>query len=248
MKKYNPAECELTLTGSDQAQPFMIRDMAEDDRPREKAMRCGIKSLSNAELMALIFATGIKGKSVIDLCRDMLRDNENHLSRIARMNAAELTDRYRGIGPAKAISLLAALELGGRSAADAAAIENPRVTNSDQAYQRMRHRLERLDHEEFWVMMISQAGRELRQLRIGQGGLTATVVDVRSIIRAALECQATQMILFHNHPSGQLVPSEQDKSLTRKIVEAAKLFDMRVNDHLIITDCSYYSFYSNSLM
>lgn len=227
---------------------LLIRDMAQDERPREKAMQQGIKSLSNAELMAVIFATGIKGKSVVDLCRDMLHDNENHLSWIARMTVSELTGRYRGIGPAKAISLLAALELGSRSAADAAAIDTPQVTNSDIAYQRMRHRLERLDHEEFWVMLLSQSGRELRQLRIGQGGLTATVVDVRSIIRAALECQATQMLLFHNHPSGNLKPSPQDQSLTRKICDAAKLFDMRVNDHLIITDSNYYSFFTNGLM
>lgn len=226
--------------------PTLIRDMEAESRPREKAMLHGIKSLTDAELMAVIFATGIKGKSVLTLCSEMLRSKDGHLSQLARMTVKEICRQFKGIGPAKAISLLAALELGARSAADASAIQRDEPVNSSQrAYDLMRQHLERLDHEEFWAMLLSQNGRRLRQLRIGQGGLTATVVDIRQVIRAALECQASGMILFHNHPSGNLTPSQQDETVTRRIAEACRIFDLNLRDHLIVTDGSYYSFHDN---
>ncbi|MDE6098251.1 MAG: hypothetical protein K2G24_05125, partial [Muribaculaceae bacterium] len=157
-----------------------------------------------------------------------------------------ICSQFKGVGPAKAISLLAALELGSRSAADAASMMNAQPVNSSQrAYDRIRWRLERLDHEEFWAMLLSRSGRELRQVKIGQGALSSTVVDIRQLVRAVLECQAASLLLFHNHPSGNLVPSPQDDAVTRKIKEACKLFDITVNDHLIVTDSGFYSYYDN---
>ena len=220
----------------------LIKEMATDERPREKATRHGIKSLSDTELMAIIFSTGLKGKSVIELSREILTDNDGHLSNVARLTVAEMLKRYKGIGPAKAITLLAALELGSRSAAAAAKIDNPTVSSSEIAYRLMKHHFERLDHEEFWVLLLSQAGKPVREVKIGQGGVTGTAVDVKLILRAAIDNLASAIILFHNHPSGNLKPSPQDDALTHKIKEAAKLIDTRVHDHIIVTDGGYYSF------
>lgn len=220
----------------------LIREMDDDERPREKAIRHGIKSLSDTELMAIIFGTGLKGKSVIELSRDILHDNDRHLSKVARLSISDMLRRYKGIGPAKAVSLLAALELGSRSAADAARIDEPAVTSSATAYKLMKHHFERLDHEEFWIMLLSQAGKVIREVNISRGGVNGTVADIKIIMRSAIEDLASSMIIFHNHPSGNLRPSTQDDNLTRRICEAASYIDTRVNDHIIITDGAYYSY------
>lgn len=234
----NETEPNKTL----QVRDRLIREMANDERPREKAERYGIKSLTDIELMAIIFSTGLKGKSVIELSRDILKDNADHLSKVARLSVKEMLKRYKGIGPAKAISLLAALELGARSAADAARLDEPTITSSEIAWRHMKHHFEHLDHEEFWVLLISQSGKPIREVKIGQGGVTGTAVDVKLIMKAAIDNLASAMILFHNHPSGNLSPSSQDIALTDKIKDAAKFIDTRVNDHIIVTDGGYYSF------
>ena len=223
---------------------MLIREMPEDLRPREKALAHGIKSLSDAELLALLFGTGIQGKSVVELCSELLADNEHHLSRIARMSAPELCNRYKGIGTAKAISLLAALEVGSRAAADAAALqERPTITSSQVAVSLMRPRLANLPYEEFWVMLLNQGGKEIRTVCVSRGGIATTAVDVKIVLKHAVENYAAAMILFHNHPSGTLKPSAQDDALTRRIGEAAKILDIRVNDHIIVTDAGYYSYH-----
>jgi DNA repair protein RadC len=224
----------------------LIRLLADDEKPREKALIHGIKSLTNVELMAIIFSTGLKGKSVLDLSRDILNDNDNHLSVVAHLSPQDIMNRYKGIGPAKAITLLAALELGMRSARDAAEIEYKRVTSSDAAVALMRHHFQNLDHEEFWVLLMNNSAKAIREVCVGRGGQTATVVDVKVVMRIALEAKATRMIVFHNHPSGNLRPSTQDDSITRKIKSAAELFDIRLDDHIIITDTSYYSYNDES--
>ena len=226
----------------------LIRDMLEQERPREKAQKHGMKSLTDVELMAIIFATGIAGKSVIELSREILQDNGGHLSRVARLSVPEFLKRYTGIGPAKATTLLAALELGSRAAADARIIDEPTIASSTVAYDIVRHRFERLNHEEFWVMYLSQAGKLSSESKIGQGGLTATSVDVRLIVREALFNNATAMILSHNHPSGNLKPSQQDISLTKSITDAARLFNIVVHDHIIVSDGGYYSFRDEGLV
>lgn len=221
---------------------ILIRDMAADERPREKMLHHGPKALSDAELMAIIFSTGMKGKSVIQLSQEILADNQGHLSRVARLSVQDFLNRYKGIGQAKAITLLAALEMGARAAADAAKVENPVIRDSLTAYELMRHRLERLDHEEMWVMLLSQAGKSLRETCVGRGGVAATYTDVKLIMKPAIEHLASAIILFHNHPSGNLRPSTQDDNLTEKIKKAAALLDIRLNDHIIITDSGYYSY------
>jgi DNA repair protein RadC len=220
----------------------MIRDMSIDQRPRERAIQHGVGSLSDTELMAIIFSTGIKGKSVIELSQDILNDNAGHLSRVARLSVRDFLNRYKGIGPAKAITILAALELGKRSALDGSKLEIPSVKNSHDAYNLMKHHFVDLNHEEFWVMMLSQAGKVIREAKISQGGVAATTVDVKLIMKEAISELASAIIVFHNHPSGQLRPSGPDDSLTDKIVKAGKLLDIRVNDHIIITSGGYYSY------
>ncbi len=222
---------------------LLIRDMAQDDRPREKALRMGIKSLTDTELMAILFSTGIKGKSVVQLSTEILADNDYHLSKISRMSIPDFLKRYKGIGPAKAIALYAALELGSRSAADAATLESPVVTNAQTAVKLMRRHLNNLPYEEMWVMLLSQAGRVIKEVNVGRGGVSSTIGDVRIILKHAIENLASAFILFHNHPSGTLRPSRQDDELTRKVAESAKLMDIHMNDHIIITDSGFYSYH-----
>lgn len=227
------------------AAAMLIREMAVDERPREKALKHGIKALSNSELMAILFGTGMRGKSVISLSDEILRDNDNHLSKVARLSIKDFMNRYKGIGMAKAISLLAALELGSRSAADAASISQPVINGAGVAVDVMKHHFANLPYEEFWVMLLSQAGKVIREVCVSRGGVSMTAVDVKLIMKNAIENYTSAMILFHNHPSGALTPSPQDDALTKKICDAARILDIRVNDHIIVTDGSYYSYHDN---
>lgn len=220
----------------------LIKDMAESERPREKAMMHGVESLSDAELMAIIFATGIKGKSVVQLCKEILESKDGHLSKVTKMSVKELCKTYKGIGQVKAITLLAALQLGARAAKDAMVVDEVVISSSRVAYDLMRHRFERIQHEEFWVLLIDRAGHMIRDVRISQGGTAATVVDVKLIMKSAIESLAASIILFHNHPSGALRPSVEDDRLTKRIKEASAILDIRVSDHLIVTSTSYYSY------
>ncbi len=226
----------------------LIRDMLAEERPRERALKSGIKSLTDTELMAIVFSTGMKGKSVMELSREILGDNGGHLSKVAALSVREFMTRYKGIGKAKALTLLAALELGSRAAADAGKMTDPAITTSEQAYGYLRPVLERLDHEEFYVLYLSQSGRVKACSQIGRGGMSATAVDVRIAIREALLEKASSMILAHNHPSGNLRPSSQDIALTKKMAEAAALMDIRVIDHIIIGDNGFVSFNDEGLM
>lgn len=221
----------------------LIRDLEPEQRPREKAIRHGLDSLSDSELMAIIFATGIRGKGVVDLCREILDDNRGHLSRLARMSVKDICRRYKGIGPAKALTLLAALKLGERTVADALSASDEPLNTPAAAYRYMAPRLVGLPHEEFWAVYLNQGARVISERRIGQGGVAGTFVDVRLVVKGALEELASAILLFHNHPSGNTRPSSQDETLTRKIRDAAALFDIRVNDHIIIAPGTYFSFH-----
>ncbi len=220
----------------------LIKDMAESERPREKAMLHGVETLSDAELMAIIFATGIKGKSVVQLCKEILDSKDGHLSKVTKMSVKDMCKEYKGIGQVKAITLLAALQLGARAAKDALLVDDVVISSSSAAYDIMRHRFERIQHEEFWILLIDRAGHMIRDVRISQGGTAATTVDLKLIMKAAIESLASSMILFHNHPSGTLRPSVEDDRLTKRIKEASAILDIRVNDHLIVTSSSYYSY------
>ncbi len=221
----------------------MISELDASERPREKAMQHGFDSLTDAELMAIIFATGVKGVSVVDLCHQILEKNLNHLSLVTKKSVKELCEEHKGIGPVKAITLLAALELGKRAGEDAARLAQRRpILSSKDVYEFVKGKFLWLTHEEFWVIFIDRAGHVVRMEKVSQGGTFQTTVDVTIIMKHAILSQASSMILCHNHPSGTLRPSIEDDRLTKRITDAAKLFDIRVNDHLIITDGNFYSY------
>ncbi len=223
---------------------LLICEMDASQRPREKFLAEGtFDNLSDAEVMAIIFATGVKGMSVVDLCNQILEKNQGHLSLIIRKKVKELMAEHKGIGPVKAITLLAALELGRRASLDAKnmAASLP-FKDSEDVYERMKHRFLWLKHEEFWVVYLDRGLHILKEECVSRGGTAATVVDTKIIIRKALECYASSMVLCHNHPSGTMRPSGEDDNITRKVIDAARLFDMRVYDHIIFTDGGYYSY------
>lgn len=222
--------------------------MDQNLKPREKALRYGMKALTDDELMAIIFGTGTQGENVFDMCRNILRQHDGHVSKIARTQPADFVKQHRGIGPAKALTLLAGIELGLRAAADAIKLEDPPINTSDIAYRYMKPHLEGLDHEEFWVLLLRQNLTPIGEFRIGQGGLSATVVDLKILMRYALTYSASAMMIFHNHPSGGLTPSASDNTLTHKIVDAAKLFEIRVLDHLIIGRGKFYSYHDQGII
>ena len=229
---------------NDDQQPLFtarVADLSVDDKPREKALRNGIQSLSKAELMAIILGSGMVGKSVIDLSREILRDNDDNISRIARMSVDELCRNYNGIGPAKAISLLAAFELGTRCIEDGQELPE-QIRGGIDVYNVMKQKLDRINYEEFWIIHLSRSNRIIARECVSRGGTAATVVDVKLILKSALNKLASSMILVHNHPSGNLMPSQQDDDITRRIKAGAATLDIRVLDHVIITQSGYYSY------
>lgn len=221
-----------------------IADLDESDKPREKALSQGIRSLSNAELLAIIFGSGLPGKSVISMSQEVLASCDNRLSRLSRMSIHEMKKSFKGVGTAKAISLAAAFELGLRTRDEDAALD-PQIKNSTDIYNMMRVKLERLEYEEFWVLYLSRSNRVIYEECMSKGGVSGTVTDIRLILKRAIELLASGIILVHNHPSGNLRPSPDDDRITTKAKEAAKLLDINVLDHLIITPTSYFSYTDN---
>lgn len=220
---------------------FRVADLDDGDKPREKAMTGGIASLSNAELMAIILGSGMTGKSVISLSQEILREADGRLSRVARLTIPEMVKKYRGVGPAKAISLAAAFELGMRCTDDLAVMETA-ITSGEDVYKLVRSKLQRLNTEEFWVIHLSRANRVISQDCISRGGTAATVVDIKLVLKSAIDRLSSAIILVHNHPSGNLRPSAQDDTLTAKIKKAVEILDIRVLDHIIISPTGYYSY------
>ena len=220
-----------------------IADLDTNDKPREKALNQGIEHLTNAELLAIILGSGIQGMSVIDLSRNILAGCDNRLSRLARMSIHSLCRNFKGVGPAKAISLFAALELGTRCVhSQALEKEDPIIRSSRDIYDLIRQKLENKGHEEFWVIYLNQANRVQSMECISKGGLTSTVADIKIILKMAIDKLSSSIILVHNHPSGNLKPSVPDDRLTEKIQEAAKLLEIKLLDHLVITATGYYSY------
>lgn len=221
-----------------------IADLDEGDKPREKALSQGIRSLSNAELLAIIFGSGLPGKSVISMSQEILASCDNRLSRLSRLSIHEMKKKFKGVGTAKAISLAAAFELGLRTRDEDAALD-PQIKCSTDIYNIMRTKLERLEYEEFWVLYLSRSNRIIYEECMSKGGVSGTITDIRLILKRALELLASGIILVHNHPSGNLRPSPDDDRITTKTKEAAKLLDINVLDHLIITPTSYFSYNDN---
>ncbi|MDM1296673.1 DNA repair protein RadC [Sphingobacterium sp. N143] len=225
---------------------LVIREWSEADRPREKLLNQGRRTLSDAELLAILIGSGSPGESAVTLCRRILADAKNSLDMLSKMEVNELS-HYKGIGKAKAITIIAALELARRK--KEAPTEERKVLNSSKyVYDFMKPILQDLPHEEFWTIYLNTGCKILDKQLIGRGGNDFTPVDVRIILRNALSTKAHAIVLIHNHPSGTLQPSYADKILTQKIVEAAKIMDIRVNDHLIFTDNGYYSFRDEGAM
>lgn len=243
-----------------------INTWAEDDRPREKLLLKGKVALSDAELLAIIIGSGSRSESAVDLCRRILEENKNSLPELARQSVGSL-QKFKGIGEAKAIAIVAALELGQRRRM-AEVVQINRITCSKDVFELMQPRIGELSHEEFWVVLLNNANtvrdivanRSLEienrfvsykvetALNISKGGVTGTVVDLRILFKLALEKNATAVILVHNHPSGKLQPSEADLAITKKIKEAGKIMDINILDHFIITEYDYYSFADNGLL
>ncbi len=222
----------------------LIRNLSDDDKPREKALKNGCGSLSAAELMAILLRTGLKGKSVIQVSHEILAMCNNDLAVLCRMTPQHLSRLIPGIGPTKAITLMAAIELGARCQSELTKINNrTQIRSSEQIYNHMRSKLERLHNEEFWVLMLNRANRIENEWRISQGGMAATVVDMRLLFKKVIDSQASAIALVHNHPSGQLKPSVQDDELTSRIVAASKLLDISVIDHVVISPVGYYSYF-----
>lgn len=224
-----------------------IHDLSDDDRPREKAMRHGIESLSNAELLAIVFGSGLPGQSVISLSQNILRDNDNRLSRLARLSISEMMRKYKGIGPAKAISLAAAIELGMRCQVDFK-VDNPQIMGSQTVYEMMQPMMARLTWEEFWVLHLSRANKVIARERVSSGGTVGTVVDLKLLMKSAIDKLSSGMILVHNHPSGNLRPSNEDNNLTMRIKQACKMLDIRLLDHVIIGPGGFYSYADSGVL
>lgn len=213
---------------------------SNDERPREKFVQHGGKTLSNAELLGILLGTGARGRSAVDLASDVLRTADNNLSQLARCTVADLC-RIDGIGPAKAISILSAIELGGRKNAEAIQASK-RIGSSRDAYQYMAHHLVDKSYEEFWIILLNRSNRIIRESRISEGSISGTVADPRKIYKIAIDQGASNLILCHNHPSGNLQPSQADINLTQKMKKAGEMLDIQVLDHIIIASGGYYSF------
>lgn len=217
-----------------------IKEWAVEDRPREKMLAKGIRSLSEAELIAILIGSGSLDESAVDLSKRVLASANNNLNELGRKTITDY-QKFKGIGQAKAITISAAMELGRRRKESENAEKTKIVTSSDAAgiFQPM---LGDLQHEEFWVMLLNRNNILIDRSMISKGGLSGTVIDVRIILKIAIDKLACSLILCHNHPSGNLIPSEADKEITRKIKEAGKHMDIPVLDHIIIGNESYFSF------
>lgn len=217
-----------------------IKEWAEDDKPREKLILKGRAALSDAELLAIMIGSGNREETAVALSQRILKENSNNLASLSRQSLKQLM-HFKGIGEAKAITIIAALELGQRRRSQEALVL-PQITSSIKVFELMQPLIGDLNHEEFWVLFLNNSNKVVFKSNLSKGGLTGTVVDVRILFKMALEQQATGLILAHNHPSGKLKPSDADLSITEKIKDGAKLLEITLLDHLIITEHGYYSF------
>ena len=224
-----------------------IRDWARDDRPREKLLEKGPAALSDAELVAILIRTGTTKHNALDLAKMILRSVDGDLARLGRLGVLELM-KVEGIKEAKAITIGSALELG-RRRRDTTSNERPAIRSSHDAFEQLHARMGDLGHEQFWLLFLDRGNRLLAPpFRLSEGGMHGTVADPKLIFKAALDHRASSIVLAHNHPSGQLRPSEEDIQLTRKLTEGARLLDIVVHDHLIITAGGYYSFADQGML
>ncbi len=221
-----------------------IKEMAKEERPRERAINHGIGSLTTAELLALILRTGQPGLPITDLCRQLMDDNDNSLLSLERRSRSELT-LTKGIGDAKALQIEAMMEVMRRyqkEIIDKATRRLDQIQTAKCIHDRMRYRISNLDHEEVWILLLNRRNEVIKEFRLTSGSSIASVFDTKMIIKRALLEDAQGLVMCHNHPSGTLRPSPQDDNITRKLIEACKTMDLRMLDHVIITVGGYYSY------
>jgi DNA repair protein RadC len=228
------------------ANPRAIHSWAEEDRPREKLLLKGRSILTNAELLAILIGSGTRDLSAVDVGKLLLAASDNNLNELARKTVKDLI-RIRGIGEAKAITIVAALELG-RRRKESDVIKKRKITHASDVYEEMRPYLADKAHEEFWILLLSRSNEVLRPVLVSIGGMSGTVADPKVIFKHALEHSASSLILVHNHPSGNLNPSQADKELTRQLQQGGKLLDIPIIDHVIFTDRGYFGFADEGLL
>lgn len=224
-----------------------IKNWAEEDRPREKLMQKGVGALTDSELLAILIGSGNDKESAVELSRRILHKSENNINKLARLSVNDLVKDFRGIGPAKAITITAALELGRRRQIEDVPVKN-KITSSKDAYNQLYPLLSDLNHEETWALILDRSNKVVSTMQVSRGGISGTVVDIRLILREALNHFASGIILGHNHPSGNTTPSPQDTAITRKLKEAAKWMDIILLDHIIVCGEDYYSYADNGLI
>lgn len=223
-----------------------ITEWAVEDRPREKLVEKGIMSLSDAELLAILINSGTKQKSAVDLGRELLSMVNNNLNSLGKLSISDLT-KLHGIGTARAVTIAAALELGRRRKMSQLP-DVPQIKCSKDVASIFQPLLSDLPHEEFWILFLNRSNKVIGRMKLSQGGISGTVTDVRLIMKKALDYLASGIIVCHNHPSGNLNPSESDTNITRKIKDAGNLLEIQLLDHIIIADKDYYSFADNGLI
>jgi DNA repair protein RadC len=223
-----------------------IKNWSEDDRPREKLLQKGKNTLSDAELMAILIASGNKDESAVDLSKRILNSVDNNLIELSKLTVTSLK-QFKGIGEAKALTIVAALELGSRRRG-AEVLSRKSLRSSKDAFEILKMHIGDIHYEQFLVIMLNQSNKIIRVVSISEGGVTGTVVDPKKIFKLAIDNNATGLVLGHNHPSGNIKPSEQDNKLTAKLAAAGKLMDINVLDHIIVGEEDYYSFADNGRM
>jgi DNA repair protein RadC len=225
---------------------FPITNWSEDDKPREKLMNKGKASLSDAELIAILIGSGSRNESAVQLSKRILSSVDNNLNALGKLSLQQLMN-FKGIGEAKAISIQASMELGRRRRAEEA-IELKKITSSKSIFEMMQPIIGELPHEEFWIIYLNNSNKVVSKSQLSKGGITGTLVDVRLVFKNAIEIGAVSIILIHNHPSGALQPSEADKQITRKLKLAGESLDIKILDHLIVTETNYFSFADEGIL
>jgi DNA repair protein RadC len=219
---------------------FSIKHWAEDDKPREKLMFKGKAALSDAELIAILIGSGSRNESAVQLSKKILTSVDNNLNALGKLSIKQLME-FKGIGEAKAITIIAALELGRRRRAEET-VELKKITSSKAVFEIMQPIIGELPHEEFWILFLNNSNKVIYKTQLSKGGITGTVVDIRLVFKMALEQNATSIILTHNHPSGKLQASDADIQITKKLKLAGQQLDITILDHIIITENGFYSF------
>jgi DNA repair protein RadC len=223
-----------------------IKEWSLEDRPREKLLAKGISSLSDSELIAIIIGSGTRDESAVQLSKRILGSVQHNLNELGKLSIDDL-QKHKGIGEAKAIGIVAALELGRRRRLTES-INRDKIASSHDVYQIFHPLLADLPHEEFWILLLNRSNKIVDRQKISQGGISGTVTDVRLMMKAALDKLASSIVLIHNHPSGNAKPSDADIAITQKVKESGKLMDITLLDHIIVTDGGYFSFADEGLI